>query len=127
MKRVRVFVLGESADTNIALNRFAFQSSWIYNNYASLAVDGNLTSCSHSSTSLPNPFWFVDLGNEQPVTTVRATCIRGHGKPVSWSQFRPIPDSARICRMWDRNGSRAGFSVVTNLVSDNNTSSIQII
>ena len=46
--------------------------------------------------------------------------------PVSWSHFRPVSDSARICRMRDRNGSRPGFYFVTNLVSVSNTSSIPI-
>ena len=45
---------------------------------------------------------------------------------MSWSQFRPVPDSARICPKWDRNGSTPGFSVVTNLVSISNRAVIPI-
>ena len=36
-------------------------------------------------------------------------------------------DSARTCRVWDRNVSRPGFSVVTNTVSVSNTSSMIVI
>ena len=50
-----------------------------------------------------------------------------HGNSVSWSQIRPGPDLTRFCRIWDRNGSGPGLSVVTNIVSVSNTSSIPII
>ena len=45
--------------------------------------------------------------------------LPGRSKPVSWSQIRAGPDSAR-------NGSGSGFLVVSNIVSVSNTSSIPI-
>ena len=37
-----------------------------------------------------------------------------------------VPDSARVCRIWVRNGSGPGFSVVTNnIVSVSNTVVLQ--
>ena len=32
--------------------------------------------------------------------------------PMSWSQIRSVPDSARICRIWDRNGSGPGSQLL---------------
>jgi hypothetical protein len=49
-----------SSGTNVALNKTAAQSSTFKSKYASLALDGDTTTFSH--TDDPSPWWQVDLG-----------------------------------------------------------------
>ena len=38
-------------------------------------------------------------------------CYEMGQESTSWSQIRPGPDSARICRIWDRDVSGSGYQV----------------
>lgn len=58
-------------DVNVALNQSASQSSQFTTKVASNAVDGDLTTFSHTSSGDLNSFWQVDLGSTSTLKSVQ--------------------------------------------------------
>ena len=75
----------DETGTNIALNKTAVQSSIYNNEYASHAIDGNITNYHHTGESAGNrEWWGIDLNTNQKIAGIRV-----YGRADAAAGFAP--------------------------------------
>ncbi|VDI35367.1 Hypothetical predicted protein [Mytilus galloprovincialis] len=63
---------------DVALGKFAYQSSQIYNQWAKYAIDGLYNTYQFTATEM-SPYWWVDLGNIYNMMRIKIINMSGDG------------------------------------------------